>query len=223
MADQVLKSRASVAIFDIKDLPSSSDPFVVFGAWLKEAEETPTVVRPKAMSLATCSREGRPSLRSVLLARFDGTEIVFESYDNSRKGKELEENPFVATSFTWNPLGREVRIEGRVEKLSREREEEIFYSKPKEIQTLIAASPNQSTVVASRSGLEEERVRLQKQYKDPSSVIPCPLHWVAYSIIPSSFQFYQGHPPPKGCLDLSDRFLFTRRDDHTWKVDRLAP
>ena len=208
-------------VYDVKDLPSSSDPFVVFKAWLKEAKER-KVIRPKTMSLATCSKDGKPSLRIVSMEEVDDTGILFLSFANSKKGKEIEENSYVAASFYWAvPFDRQVRIEGNVEKLAREIAEPYFYSHPREIQILLAASPNQSRVIESRSVLEEERARLREEHKDPSSVIPCPEHWAGYKIIPSSFEFFQGHSRSDK-LDLSDRFLFSKQNDGSWKVDRLA-
>ena len=209
-------------VYDVKDLPSSSDPFVVFKAWFKEAKESSSVILPKAMSLATCSKDGKPSLRNVLMKEVDDTGILFVSFANSRKGREIEENPYVAASFYWAvPFDRQVRIEGKVEKVARARAEAIFYSRSREIQILTAASPNQSRVIESRSVLEEERARLRDEHKDPSSVIPCPEHWAGYKIIPSSFEFFQGHSHSDK-LDLLDRFLFSKQNDGSWKVDRLA-
>ena len=209
-------------VYDVKDLPSSSDPFVVFKAWFKEAKESSSVILSKAMSLATCSKDGKPSLRNVLMKEVDDTGILFVSFANSRKGREIEENPYVAASFYWAvPFDRQVRIEGKVEKVARARAEAIFYSRSREIQILTAASPNQSKVIESRSVLEEERARLREEHKDPSSVIPCPEHWAGYKIIPSSFEFFQGHSHSDK-LDLSDRFLFSKQNDGSWKVDRLA-
>ena len=212
--------KAPKDVYDLKDLPSSSDPFIVFRAWFEEAKECPSIMLPKTMCLATCSKDGKPSVRNLRMKEFDDTGILFVSFTNSTKGKEIEDNPFVGASFDWTPLGRQVTVKGRVEKVSRERTEAIFHSRSREIQILTAASPNQSSVIKSRSVLEEERTKLREEYKDLNSVIPCPEHWTGYKIIPSSFEFYHSHSDK---LDFSDRFLFSKQNDGSWKVDRLAP
>jgi pyridoxamine 5'-phosphate oxidase len=219
------KPKSPGIVYDIKDLPSSTDPFVVFRAWVKEAEGLPgpMVTRPNAVqvSLATCSKEGQPSVRTVELNILNDRDLVFITYSNSRKGKDMEENPLVAASYSCSPLGRAVRIEGRVEKLPQKQTEAMFYSAARDVQVMLAVYPHQSTVVANRSELEEERAAFKEKYKDPLSVIPCPANMATYNIQPSSFEFYQGHPPPD--LELADRFLFTREEGDTWKVDRLVP
>lgn len=210
-------------VYDVKDLPSKEDPFVVFRVWFEEAREYPSLTRYKTMSLATSSKEGKPSLRCVEMKTFDSTGIIFMSFSSSRKGVELESNPFAAATFFWAPLDRQVRIEGKVEKVSRGLTEEIFHSRSKEIQLLRASSsPYQNSTIGSRSVLEEERSRLQEKYKDPSSVIPCPPHWAGYKIVPSSFEFYQGHSQSVGRYEFCDRFLFTKQKDDSWKVERLV-
>jgi pyridoxamine-phosphate oxidase len=207
----------STKVLDFKDLSSSTDPFVQFQAWFKEAKECPELKEPNAMCLATCSKDGRPSVRTVLMKMIDRTGVIFYTNYNSRKGKELEENPFAAAVFFWEPLHRQIRIEGRVEKIPTEQSESYFHSRPRDSQISAAVSP-QSSVVVSRTNLEEEWTKLREKYSDPVTVVPYPPHWGGFKIVPDCFEFWQGQTNR-----FHDRFVFTKTREDSWKICRLAP
>ena len=207
----------STDVLGLQDLTSPSDPFVQFQAWFKEAKECSDLREPNAMCLATCSKDGRPSVRTVLMKMIDRSGVTFYTNYNSRKGKELEENPFAAVVFFWEPLHRQIRIEGKVEKIPIEQSASYFHSRPRDSQISAAVSP-QSRVVESRGALEREWTALREKYSDPSSVIPYPVHWGGFKIVPDCFEFWQGQTNR-----FHDRFVFAKGQDGSWKVQRLAP
>lgn len=203
----------SQVVFDVPDLVSSNNPVVQFQAWFTEAKACPGITEPHAMSLATCSADGRPSVRVVLMKQIDKAGLVFYTNYGSRKGHELESNPQAAVVFYWGPLHRQIRVEGRVERVSAEQSEMYFHSRPYDSQISASASA-QSTVVASREVLVQEVERLKAAHP---TLVPFPPQWGGYRLVPSSFEFWQGHSNR-----LHDRLVFTRKGD-TWVVHRLAP
>lgn len=158
-----------------KDL-KSSDPVEQFDVWFKTACDTKMEVEPNAAALATSTREGRPSVRYVLLKGYDKSGFRFFTNYNSRKGQELSANPFASMAFYWPVLHRQIRIEGMVTKLSEEESSQYFHSRPKATQ-IGACVSHQSEVIASRQVLMERRQQLEKEYQDQSSVIPKPQEW----------------------------------------------
>ncbi|MBS4029435.1 MAG: pyridoxamine 5'-phosphate oxidase [Ignavibacteriales bacterium] len=191
----------------------SPNPFAQFRTWFEDLLYTePT--EPTAMTLATSTKSGSVSVRTVLMKGFDEKGFIFFSNYDSRKGKELTENPQAALLFYWMDLGRQVRIEGRVEKLSREESKRYFHSRPRESQ-IGAWTSQQSSVIASRKILEEEYTQMQNKFAGKE--IPLPPFWGGFSLAPLQFEFWQARPNR-----LHDRILFTKKND-SWKTERLAP
>jgi pyridoxamine 5'-phosphate oxidase len=189
------------------------NPIAQFKRWLKEAIDA-QVNEPNAMHLATVGGDGRPSGRVVLLK---GVEEGFDFYTNfqSQKSKELELKPFASLTFFWPELERQVRIEGKVEKISEEESEAYFLSRPMESQIGAWASP-QSEEIPDRAYLERIKLEMEKKFsKEP---LKKPGHWGGFRLIPQRLEFWQGRPGR-----LHDRILFTLIEKGDWKISRLAP
>ncbi len=191
------------------------DPFVQFLQWLNEAVEA-QVPEVNAMHLATVSAEGRPSGRIVLLKGLDGGGFVFYTNYVSRKGKEMQSHELASLTFFWPQLERQVRIEGKVTKVSEEESDDYFQSRPRGSQIGAWAS-SQSSLLESREALEEKQRKLEELYGE-AKVIPRPPHWGGYRVIPDRIEFWQGRPSR-----LHDRILYTLQADHTWVKQRLSP
>ncbi len=189
-------------------------PMLQFQGWMEEAIQS-QVPEPNAMTLATVSGEGRPSARVVLIKGWDELGIKFYSNYQSHKGKDMEANPWVCVNFFWAELERQIRIEGKVEKLSEAESTEYFHSRPKESQMGAWASP-QSQVIASRKILEENFQKIRQEYESMEE-IPKPPHWGGYRVIVEQMEFWQGRPSR-----LHDRILYTQ-EGKDWKIERLAP
>lgn len=198
---------------EIKDI--DKNPFLQFDQWFQEALNS-EVLEPNAMTLATCSAKGRPSARVVLLKGFDNQGFIFYTNYTSKKGKELNETPFAALVFNWLELQRQVRIEGRVEKLSEEASTTYFQRRPKGSQIGAWASP-QSQVIVDRSILQNNVTNLQVKYAK-NKVLPKPKHWGGYLIIPDRIEFWQGRSSR-----LHDRLNYFLDKKGTWQIERLAP
>jgi pyridoxamine 5'-phosphate oxidase len=189
-----------------------SDPVRQFERWYGEAAD---VIRaPEAMAIATASQDAAPSLRMVLLKGFDERGFVFYTGYESRKGSELAENPRAALLFYWDPLGRQVRIEGRVERVEREESEEYFHSRPRGAQ-LAALASRQSTVLADREDLVARYAQLERELE--GSEVPLPEAWGGFRLEPETYEFWQ-HRENR----LHDRFRY-RRDGRRWIIERLSP
>lgn len=166
-----------------------------------------------SMTLATATRDGRPSARIVLLKSFDDRGFVFFTNYQSQKGNELNENPRASLLFYWSTLWRQVRIEGGVEKISAAESEEYFQSRPLGSR-LGAWASNQSEVVDRRETLEERFADLQQRFGED---VPRPEHWGGYRVKPNSIEFWQGRDNR-----LHDRLRY-RRENGVWIIERLAP
>ena len=191
---------------------AARDPFVQFDRWFNEAikAEMPML---NAMTLATVSAAGQPAARIVLLKGVDARGFVFYTNYESRKGAELAANPCAALLFYWIELEREVRIEGRVEKVSARESDEYFASRPLGSRHAAIASP-QSAVVPNRAALEARFAEADKMHGD-SPVRPP--HWGGYRMLPAAIEFWQGRPNR-----LHDRLLYSSVANG-WKIERLAP
>jgi pyridoxamine 5'-phosphate oxidase len=191
-----------------------ADPIVQFNEWYRQAVQH-HVAMPDAMALATATRDGRPSVRMVLLKQADSGGFVFYSNYSSRKGKELSENPHAAMTFYWAELDRSVRIEGSVRRLPEAESDRYFASRPREsmISSLTSA---QSSVVGSRAELDRTYEKLARDYE--GKVIPRPASWGGYRLLPDRIEFWQ-----QRFARLNDRILFTLGSDRSWSACRLAP
>lgn len=193
----------------------AAKPMDQFKLWFEEALQS-QLLEPNAMTLATCTPQGIPSARVVLLKGFDEEGFAFYTNYLSRKGQELIQNPSAALVFCWLELQRQVRIEGWVERMSREESVAYFQSRPKSSQIGAWAS-NQSNVIEDRTILEENVERLKEEYKDEDQ-LPCPEHWGGLKMIPEKVEFWQGRTSR-----LHDRILYTLDENGKWKTERLAP
>jgi pyridoxamine 5'-phosphate oxidase len=187
----------------------AGDPLEQFRAWYAEA--TAALETPEAMAVATATPDGAPSVRMVLLKRFDERGLVFHTHYTSRKGRELEANPRAALLFHWAPLGRQVRIEGRVERLPEEESNAYFATRPRGAQIGAMAS-HQSEPLGSREVLEQ-------RLTDLADVTPeRPDTWGGYLVIPDAWEFWQ-----HGESRLHDRFRYEPAPGGSWTIARLFP
>jgi pyridoxamine 5'-phosphate oxidase len=170
---------------------------------------------PNAMTLATSTIDGQPSARIVLLKGFDERGFVFYTNYNSRKGRELSQNPQAALVLFWQPLARQIRIAGRVTKISAEESDNYFQSRP--LGSRFSASiSKQSSVIASRAALLKKLKSIEEKY--PNGDPPRPTNWGGFRVQPNEIEFWQG-----GAFRLHDRMRYRRRRDGSWSVDRLSP
>ncbi len=191
------------------------DPVRQFEQWFKEAIAA-NLPEPNAMVLATCSADGRPSARVVLLKGVEDGGFVFYTNYNSRKGQDLKANSHTALVFNWLELHRQVRIEGRAEPTDAEISTAYFQSRPKGSQIGAWASP-QSSVIEDRDILEASTRNLEAQYAQVDA-LPRPPHWGGYIVRPVLIEFWQGR-----ASRLHDRLQYTLQMDKTWLLERLAP
>ncbi|MBP7478106.1 MAG: pyridoxamine 5'-phosphate oxidase [Chitinophagales bacterium] len=191
-----------------KEDSAASNPIEQFDIWFHNAIEQ-NITESNAMVLSTCF-ENKPSSRVVLLKEYTDKGFCFFSNYSSRKGKELENNPNASLLFFWKELEQQVRIEGRIEKLSAESSDTYFYTRPKESQIGAIISP-QSSFIPNRQYLEEKFSNFDH------SQIARPVDWGGYLLVPSAIEFWQG-----GAHRIHDRLLYTLENEH-WKINRLAP
>ena len=189
------------------------DPIKQFQAWFNDAFEAKLPL-PEAMTLATATRDGKPSARMVLLKQVDHDGFVFYTNYNSAKAEQLDENPYAAVVFYWPKLDRQVRIEGSITRTSREESLAYFATRPRESQIGAWAS-EQSEVIESRAVLEQHAEELEKEYADRE--IECPEHWGGYRLKPERIEFWKSR-----LGRLHDRILYQREGD-SWTITRLAP
>ncbi len=195
-----------------KDLPDS--PFALFFQWFKDVEEAGGVEEANAMTITTVGLDGFPKARVVLLKHFDEKGFVFYTNFDSEKGKAIESNNKVCISFFWANLERQVIIKGFAKKVSEEKSQQYFGSRPRGSQ-LGAWVSYQSKLIDSREVIEEELTALENKYKGKE--IPKPPFWGGYCIIPSEFEFWQGR-----ANRLHDRIRFSNKKNE-WMISRLAP
>jgi len=193
---------------------AKKNPFAQFQLWFDEVLAS-ELSEPNAMNLATVSKEGEVSSRMVLLKTFDETGFVFFTNYNSSKAQDIQSTKNAAINFWWDMLYRQVRIDGRVEKIPREDSVGYFHSRPVGSQIGAIAS-QQSRVIKNYTVLEKEYRRLEQYYKNQE--IPCPEHWGGYRVIPKLFEFWQGRPNR-----LHDRLRYTQTSTEAWSIERLSP
>jgi pyridoxamine 5'-phosphate oxidase len=191
----------------------AADPIAQFAKWYKLARETIKPL-PDAVALATATSAGHPSVRMVLLKGFDGHGFVFYTNYRSRKGRELARNARASLLFHWGTLQRQVRIDGRVVKVSARESDDYFATRPRGSQ-LSAWASAQSTKLAGRTALEQRFAAIARRYP---GAVPRPPHWGGYRLAPDAIEFWQGRDDR-----LHDRILYRRSPRGRWAVDRLAP
>jgi pyridoxamine 5'-phosphate oxidase len=189
------------------------DPLEQFRQWYGEAAEAVDVL--EAVALATATSDGAPSVRMVLLKGFDERGLLFYSHYTSRKGRELEANPQAALLFHWRPLGRQVRIEGRVERVSEEESDAYFATRPRDAQ-LGAVASRQSDPLESRAELYERLAELEGDLG--AGPVSRPATWGGYRLTPIAWEFWQ-----HGESRLHDRFRYEPTSSGEWRIERLFP
>jgi pyridoxamine 5'-phosphate oxidase len=199
---------------DLDEKTVDPDPLQLFRRWFDEAVASGSRL-PDAMTLATATKDGKPSARMVLLKQFDDQGFVFYTNYNSRKSRELDENPYAALVCYWVGLDRQVRVEGSMERVSAAESDEYFKTRPRESQLGALASP-QSEVIESREFLEKRFQDFEGMYRDRS--VSRPAHWGGYRLKPERIEFWQNREGR-----LHDRILYERQPDESWTIRRLAP
>ena len=202
------------AFAGMSEYEADANPFKQFDEWFQQAVAA-KVDLPNAMTLATATKEGVPSARTVLLKDFDEEGFVFYTNYDSPKGKELAENPDAALVFYWRELGRQVRLTGRVNQVSEEESDCYFRSRPVGSRLATLAS-SQSEIIPGRSVLEDRFKQLAEKYRGKD--VPRPPNWGGYRLLLNSIEFWQGRPNR-----LHDRLRYIRQANGDWLIERLAP
>ena len=189
-----------------------ADPFTQFSTWFEQVRATEQ--DPTAMSLATATRDGRPSVRTVLLKGVDARGFVFYTYYHSRKAKEIEQTGRASLLFVWRSMDRQVRVEGAAEKVSDADSDAYFATRPVESRWSVYAS-RQSERIESREALESRYEVARQLYGE---AVPRPRWWGGYCVVPEEFEFWQGR-----ASRLHDRLRYVRQANGAWRRERLAP
>jgi pyridoxamine 5'-phosphate oxidase len=196
----------------LDEVHAHADPFAQFSAWFAQVRATEQ--DPTAMALATATRDGRPSVRTVLLKGVDPRGFVFYTNYHSRKAREIDQSGRASLLFVWRSLDRQVRIEGSVEKVSDADSDAYFATRPVESRWSVYAS-RQSEPIESRDALESRYDAARRLYGD---AVPRPRWWGGYRVVPDEFEFWQGR-----ASRLHDRLQYRKQTDGSWSRERLAP
>jgi pyridoxamine 5'-phosphate oxidase len=210
----ISERRKDYTLLNLREDEVDPDAIRQFERWFDESTKA-GIPEPDAMTLATATPDGRPSARIVLLRGIDDRGFGFFTNYDSRKGRELDANPFAALVFFWHELERQVRVEGSVERMSTAESDVYFQSRPASSRLGAWASP-QSQVIAGREVLERQCWELTCRF--PGGAIPRPDNWGGFRLVPETIEFWQGRPSR-----LHDRLRYTRRGQSEWLVERLAP
>lgn len=210
----IVTVRQALSAQELDQRSADRDPFRQFGAWFADAQAA-QLTQPDAMTLATATKDGAPSARMVLLKGFDERGFVFFTNYESRKGRELAENPSAALVFWWADIRRQVRIQGTVVRVSDEESDAYFATRPRGSQ-LSAAASRQSTVIPGREVLQARVAELNAE--SGGRDVPRPSFWGGYCLVPNSIEFWHGRPDR-----LHDRLLYQKLDNGEWEIVRLSP
>lgn len=211
--EQLQNLRQEYSKLALNESEVDANPLLQFQKWLKEALDA-EVPEPNAMTLATVGADNKPHSRIMLLKGVDEEGFTFFTNYASKKGSELDQNPHASLCFLWLELERQVRVEGKVNKIPEQESLEYFKQRPYQSQ-LGALASAQSEVVENREFLENKIKSLENTY--PIGKVPKPETWGGYKLIPETIEFWQGRPSR-----LHDRILFEREND-TWNIKRLSP
>ncbi len=193
----------------------SDDPISLFNEWLTLAKES-EINDPEAMALATCTKDGKPSVRMILLKEANERGFKFHTNCESQKGKELDGNPHAALCFHWKSLRKQIRIEGHVEKVSTQEANDYFQNRPY-ARKIGAHASAQSRPLESRERLEQKLDALRGQYPERAE-IPRPDYWVGYRVVPTKIEFWWDNNDR-----LHDRIAYIKDENEKWKTQRLYP
>jgi pyridoxamine 5'-phosphate oxidase len=206
-----LRKEYRLKSLELKEL--QKDPFEQFFIWFEEAKAS-QIPEANSMILATAAINAKPSSRVLLLKKVDSKGFIFFTNYESRKGRELLENPFASLTFYWKELERQVNVEGKVEKISEKESEEYFTARPRGSQIGAWAS-SQSSSIPSRAFLEEKFKYWKEKFA--GQLVPKPPFWGGFRLLPERFEFWQGRPNR-----LHDRFQYVKAGKD-WKIARLCP
>ncbi|MEU3103105.1 pyridoxamine 5'-phosphate oxidase [Streptomyces griseoflavus] len=194
----------------------AATPVEQFARWFQQAATDGGLFEPNAVIVSTADAEGRPSSRTVLLKHFDGDGFVFYTNYDSRKGRDLAENPHVSLLFPWHPMARQVIVTGTARRTGRDETAAYFRTRPHGSQ-LGAWASGQSSVIAGRAELDASYAGLAARYPEGEQV-PVPPHWGGFRVTPRTVEFWQGRENR-----LHDRLRYVAEAGGGWRVERLAP
>ena len=206
-----LRREYSLKVLDEKSV--SINPFEQFSIWMNDVLEL-NIIDSTAMIIATSDKNGKPSVRTVLLKEFNDNGFIFFTNYKSRKGSELLSNPKLEALFFWKEIERQVRISGKAKKITSKESEDYFHSRPLDSQ-IAAWSSLQSKIIPDRKYLEESFLYIKNKFD--GKVIPLPPFWGGFKIIPDYFEFWQGRENR-----LHDRIVYSKKKSN-WKIARLSP
>jgi pyridoxamine 5'-phosphate oxidase len=192
-----------------------SDPISRFIELFEQASKRPDIAEPTATAVATADARGRPAVRMLLMKGVDERGFVYFTNFESRKGREMAENPFVALCFHWQPMEQQVRVEGRVERVSDEEADEYFASRPRGSQ-LGAWASQQSRPLADRAELEARIQEVEQRYAGRD--VPRPPYWTGFRVVPERIEFWSGRN-----ARLHDREVYLSDGQGGWTIERLYP
>lgn len=215
MSKDLSNYRKSYEKLELLEENCPENPMELFQTWFINADNSDTVEETNAMTIATIGVDGFPKSRVVLLKKYTWEGFIFYTNYNSEKGKAILNNNNVCLSFFWPALEQQIIIKGNAEKLAENLSDGYFDSRP-DGSKLGAWASNQSSVVPSRTALDESLSIFEKKFEN--SEIPRPQHWGGFIIKPISIEFWQGRPNR-----MHDRIRYTILEDFSWKIERLAP